>query len=123
MLTGVLSLLAGGITLIRLRTVQLRRTAQTVAEQVIAFRSWVANTGGVCNHLLPAFPDYLGEKKEADGTVLYSKNPALATRELSQIVFDAHGGATFRVTSDNYCNPLNKPDPFPLPVRWKGCLR
>ncbi len=115
MLTGVLFLLAGGITLIRLRTVQLRRTAQTVAEQVIAFRSWVANTGGVwVDHLSPAFPDYLGKEKEADGTVFYSKNPALATRELSQIVFDAHGGATFRVTSDNYRNPLNKPDPFEL---------
>lgn len=92
---------------------QLRNEAVTVAEQVVSFRSWVANTGVVwVNQLTGDFHDFLGKRPDAAGNFFFSKNPALATRELSSIVSKSSTRATFRVTSDEYRNPQNKPDAF-----------
>lgn len=103
---------AGAIAAWNLRTALMRNTARAVAEQVIAFRHWIAGTGVVwVNALQPSAPDYLGQAN-CGGQMFYSKNPALATRELSQIVAATGLNATFRVTSDNYRNPKNSPDAF-----------
>lgn len=103
---------AGLITAYELRTILLRNTAQAVAEQVIAFRSWVAGNGVVwVNSLQKNAPDFLG-RTACGGATFYSKNPALATRELSNIVARSGVNATFRVTSDNFRNLNNKPDSF-----------
>ncbi|MBL8259387.1 MAG: DUF3365 domain-containing protein [Candidatus Competibacteraceae bacterium] len=97
-----------------LKTVQLRNEATASAEQVVAFRAWIANTGVVwVDHLAPEFRDFLGKRTSSDNTSEYfSKNPALATRELSEIVSKTATRATFRVTSDEYRNPANAPDGF-----------
>jgi len=97
-----------------MKTNQLRNEAMASAEQVLAFRAWVANTGVVwVDHLAPDFRDYLGKRANSDNTMeFFSKNPALATRELSEIVSKTATRATFRVTSDEYRNPANAPDRF-----------
>ncbi len=98
-----------------LRTRMLRHEAQAVADQVIAFRAWIANSGMVwVTGLSREFPDYLVRKKEMDGHYLYGKNPALATRELSVIANRSATRAVFRVTSDDYRQQANKPDDFEL---------
>jgi hypothetical protein len=96
---------------------QLRNEATAVAEQVIAFRAWVANTGVVwVDHTTVNFPDFLGRRNGVDGNgnplEFSSKNPALATRELSDIANKTSTHATFRVTSDEYRNAANMPDTF-----------
>mgnify|MGYP001474827092 FL=1 len=87
-LTLVLIVAGLFIGIYTLKTNQLRNEAMASAEQVLAFRAWVANTGVVwVDHLAPDFPDYLGKRASSDGTMeFFSKNPALATRELSTIV-------------------------------------
>ena len=102
------------IGIYNLKTAQLRNEAMASAEQVIAFRAWVVNTGVVwVDHLAPGFGDFLGKRASNDNTMeFFSKNPALATRELSDIVSKTATRATFRVTSDEYRNPANAPDRF-----------
>jgi len=89
---------------------QLRNEARTVADHVVAFRSWVAGYGVVW--VKNNDDDFLGEKYCSRSTSFYSKNPALATRELSTIVNTLSSHTKFRVTSDNYRNPKNSPDDF-----------
>lgn len=104
------ALLAG---LYSLRVEVLRNEAQAVANQVVSFRSWVAKAGMVwVDHLSDDFHDFLVEREGEDGKSYYGKNPALATRELSSIVNASDQRATFRVTSDDYRNPENRPDAF-----------
>ncbi len=112
-----LALMAGAFTtgLIMLREQVLRNEAKAVAEQVIAFRAWVAGTGMVwVNKLSPEFPDYLASRDNFHGDTFYGKNPALATRELSVVANKISQRATFLVTSDDYRQPANKPDDFEL---------
>ncbi len=114
-----LVLIVGGllIGIYNLKQRQLRNEAMAVAEQVVAFRAWVAGTGVVwVDHLAPEFRDFLGKRTGvgANSSTLefYSKNPALATRELSELANKTATRATFRVTSDEYRNPANAPDGF-----------
>ncbi len=96
-----------------LRDKVLRNEAAAVADQVIAFRAWVAGTGMVwVNRLAPGFPDYLAKRENFHGDTFYGKNPALATRELSTIANKLSSRVTFLVTSDEYRQPANKPDSF-----------
>ena len=91
----------------------LRNEAQAVASQVVSFRAWVAQSGMVWVDNLPEdFHDYLASSEGADGKKFYGKNPALATRELSQIANKSATHAKFRVTSDQYRHPNNKPNAF-----------
>lgn len=101
------------VAVYQLRIGMLRNEAQAVAGQVVAFRAWVAKTGMVWVDNLPEdFHDFLSAEKSDSGKTYYGKNPALATRELSQIANTASSHATFRVTSDQYRHPSNSPDPF-----------
>ena len=96
-----------------LKLKQLRNEARAVAEQVVSFRAWVAQSGVVwVDKLTPDFHDFLGQRSIKEGEMMFSKNPALATRELSTIVANSATRATFRVTSDEYRNPANAPDAF-----------
>lgn len=96
-----------------LKAKQLRNEARAVAEQVVSFRAWVAASGVIwVDKLSPEFHDYLGKKLVHEGELMFSKNPALATRELSTIVAKSATRAKFRVTSDEYRNPANAPDGF-----------
>ncbi len=110
-LTVIIIFFAGYFAVIRLQTIHLRNNASTIAGQVVTFRSWIANTGVVwVDNLHPEFQDFLGQRVYNDEIIFYSKNPALATRELSELASKSSIGATFRVTSKNYRNPKNKPD-------------
>ncbi len=100
-------------SLYNLRTKVLRNEAQAIANQVVSFRSWVAKSGMVwVDSLSEDFHDFLAKRDSEAGNAFYGKNPALATRELSDIVNNSAIRATFRVTSDEYRHPENQPDPF-----------
>ncbi len=80
---------------------------------MIAFRSWVAQTGMIwVRKLAPRYHDFLAEEDCVSGGTFYGKNPALATRELSMIADKEATRAIFRVTSDEYRQEENAPDTF-----------
>jgi HAMP domain-containing protein len=107
---------------------QLKSQAETVADNVDAFGSWVAQYGRVW--VKDDNKSYLGhasllqpEEGTPEGTVpppgtkltpvdFYSKNPALAQREFSEAVERSPSQSKFRLTSHNVMNPNNAPDPF-----------
>ena len=95
---------------------ELRIQAQTVVENVNAFGSWVADHGRVW--VKGADSNYLGHEwlkpvnGRGDSVHFYSKNPALAQRELSEVLAKSDAKTRFRMTSDNVMNPKNSPDAF-----------
>jgi methyl-accepting chemotaxis protein len=99
---------------------ELKSQAETVADNVDAFGSWVSQYGRVWvrddnkSYLgqvtLVTAPDSSGAP--SDVWHFYSKNPALAQREFSEVVEKSSSSAKFRVTSHNFMNPVNKPDAF-----------
>ncbi|MEN8177195.1 MAG: DUF3365 domain-containing protein [Pseudomonadota bacterium] len=91
----------------------LRNEAQAVASQVVSFRSWVAGSGMVwVDNLSKDFHDFLAKRPDSNGNFYFGKNPALATRELSELANKSAIRATFRVTSNDYRQPANAPDEF-----------
>ena len=113
--------LIGGAYYLLLRQVyysELQRQARGMADNVDAFGRWVSQYGRVwvrnkadtlylSQVSLPGTP---GAGASADPVVFYSKNPALAQREFSEVVGKSSSVAKFRITSDNWMNPANKPD-------------
>src|ERR1700693_4682934 len=101
---------------------ELKSQAETVADNVDAFGSWVSQYGRVWvrddnkSYLgqvtLVSAPDAAGGPAAGDVWHFYSKNPALAQREFSEVVEKSASPAKFRVTSHNFMNPVNKPDAF-----------
>jgi len=102
---------------------ELKSQAETVADNVDAFGSWVSQYGRVWvrddnkSYLgqvtLVSAPDPAAVAPAASDTWhFYSKNPALAQREYSEVVEKSPSPAKFRVTSHNFMNPVNKPDAF-----------
>lgn len=100
---------------------QLKSQAETVADNVDAFGNWVAQYGRVW--VRDNDKSYLGhaellQNDESAGAPrllpvnFYSKNPALAQREYSEVVEQSASPAKFRLTSHNVMNPNNKPDAF-----------
>jgi len=101
---------------------QLKSQAETVADNVDAFGLWVAQYGRVwvkdndksyLGHM-PVFQneDTTGASPKLTPVNFYSKNPALAQREFSEVVEHSASPAKFRLTSHNVMNPNNKPDAF-----------
>jgi len=107
---------------------QLKSQAETVADNVDAFGSWVAQYGRVwvrdndksyLGHLgLLQNEDPAAATPKLTAVNFYSKNPALAQREFSEVVEHSASPAKFRLTSHNVMNPGNKPDGFEV-----GALR
>src|ERR1700741_5019414 len=107
---------------------ELKKQAETVADNVDAFGRWVSQYGRVWvggdnksylgQGTLVRAPEpaatatAAGTPAAADVWHFYSKNPALAQREFSEVVEKSTSSAKFRVTSHNYMNPVNKPDRF-----------
>ena len=113
---------ASWLILDRIYMNQLKSQAETVADNVDAFGNWVAQYGRVwvkdndksyLGHL-PAFQneDTTGAAPKMTPVNFYSKNPALAQREFSEVVEHSASPAKFRLTSHNVMNPNNKPDAF-----------
>lgn len=112
------------------RTYQQTLTTQgrNIAQFVVTFRKWVANYGAVWSKD-KYLPDkgFLVELEGNNGTLkayrtgeylmsivdfhFYAHNPALATRELSGLT-KADYGWSFRVVSNRYLSPSDKPDPW-----------
>jgi len=100
-------------TLNSLRRQVARNEARAVADQVAAFRSWIAQSGMIwVRKLAPGYHDFLEQQADANGGVFYGKNPALATRELAAVAQRESARASFRVTSDNWRKEENAPDTF-----------
>src|SRR5436309_14707584 len=96
---------------------QLKSQAETVADNVDAFGTWVAQYGRVW--VKDDARSYLGHMPllQADDTTVkpvnfYSKNPALAQREFSEVVARSGSPAQFRLTPHNVMNRANAPDAF-----------
>lgn len=114
--------LIGGAYYLLLRQVyyaELQRQAREMADNVDAFGKWVSQYGRVWvkDKAETAFlseMSFVTDGRDAPGTAVsfYSKNPALAQREFSEVVAKSTTSARFRVTSDNWMNPANKPDPW-----------
>ena len=101
---------------------QLKSQAETVADNVDAFGNWVAQYGRVwVRDNDKSYLGHLGLLQNEDPAAttpnltavnFYSKNPALAQREFSEVVEHSASPAKFRLTSHNVMNPGNKPDGF-----------
>ena len=113
------------LVLDRVYRTELKSQAETVADNVDAFGSWVSQYGRVW--VRDDNKSYLGQvtlvsapesasaapaATSGDVWHFYSKNPALAQREFSEVVEKSASPAKFRVTSHNFMNPVNKPDAF-----------
>jgi hypothetical protein len=113
---------ASWLILDRIYINQLKSQAETVADNVDAFGSWVAQYGRVwvrdddrsyLGHLGLIQPDDMAAMPPKVTEVnFYSKNPALAQREYSEVVERSASPSKFRLTSHNVMNPGNKPDKF-----------
>src|SRR5258708_22566999 len=114
---------------------QLKSQAETVADNVDAFGTWVAQYGRIW--VKDDARSYLGHLpllQADDGATatpgalkavnFYSKNPALAQREVSEVGARSGSPAKFGLTQPNALNPAHAPDPFesaPLqPIREPG---
>lgn len=112
-------LLVGSSSFLVVRNVyfeQLRSQGRNIADNVEAFGTWVARYGRVW--VREDNDSFLGHMEVSslqnrDHVInFYSKNPALAQREFSEIVQSLPIRAKFRMTSHNYMNPANRPDSF-----------
>ena len=99
---------------------------RSIAQQILIFRKWSASFGGVwTKNKYTSGIGYLMEFKTENGTAkaygtgetlmdfgethFYLHNPALATRELSELSKTEYGW-TFKVVSDRYMASQDKPD-------------
>jgi methyl-accepting chemotaxis protein len=96
---------------------ELKAQAQTVVANVESFGTWVAHYGRVWVKD-KSDDSYLSEisalsPESAEARIhFYSKNPALAQREFSEVVAKSTSPAKFRMTSHNVMNPVNLPNAF-----------
>jgi HAMP domain-containing protein/cytochrome c551/c552 len=110
--------------------VSLINQGRSIAQQILIFRKWAASFGGIWtkDKYTPEI-GYLMEFETKEGTAkayqtkeilknfeethFYLHNPALATRELSNLSKIEYGW-TFRVVSDRYMAPESKPDKWEM---------
>lgn len=99
---------------------QLLKQGQSFFDEIIVTREWAANHGGVyikmgpdttVNPYLLKIPNLNVVIKDEYGIAYTLKNPALMTREISEIA-DKKRIFKFKITSLNPLNPKNKPDKF-----------
>lgn len=99
---------------------QLLKQGQAFFEEVVITRQWSAKHGGVyvkvgpdtvINPYLLQIPGLKVVIKDQDGIEYTMKNPALMTRELSEIA-ETKGIFKFKITSLNPLNPTNRADTF-----------
>ncbi len=88
--------------------------------QIVLHREWISDYGGVYVRMRPGMennpwllkvPGLKVTIRDESGETYTLKNPALVTREISELA-EKKGGFRFRITSDNPLNPANAPDPF-----------
>lgn len=99
---------------------ELKSQAKTVVSNVESFGAWVAQNGRVWikegskeSFLSQELYRASCESEDDQSYVhFYSKNPALAQREFSEVVAKSSSPAKFHMTSQNVMNPVNAPDSF-----------
>lgn len=99
---------------------ELKSQAKTVVSNVESFGAWVAKNGRVWvkegskeSFLSQELYNVSCEGDNAQSYIhFYSKNPALAQREFSEVVAQSSSPAKFHMTSQNVMNPVNAPDEF-----------
>lgn len=99
---------------------ELKSQAKTVVSNVESFGAWVAQNGRVWVKE-GSKESFLSQElyrvsceidDEQNFVHFYSKNPALAQREFSEVVAKSSSPAKFHMTSQNVMNPINAPDDF-----------
>lgn len=89
--------------------------ARSHFHNILLMRQWNASYGGVFVEKVPGVESnpYLENPDitTGDGKLYTKKNPALMTREISELA-DKHGMFTFHITSLNPLNPHNDADEF-----------
>ena len=94
---------------------QIDQQARALLQQVMITRTWIADHGGLFvekragieeNPFLPGT-----EIEDRQGKIYLFRNPAMATREISEYAASA-GLYSFRLTSLKLINPANRPLPF-----------
>jgi len=90
-------------------------SAQRYFESILVTRRWSAQYGGVFVYKQPGMESnpYLENPDitAGDGRVYTKKNPALMTREISEMA-NAGSGYKYHITSLKCLNPQNSPDPW-----------
>ncbi|MEW6595112.1 MAG: diguanylate cyclase [Thermodesulfobacteriota bacterium] len=112
-----ISALFSGIYLNHEKTIEqgLKNRARALFSSIAITRKWNAMHGGIYVEKTPGMesnpylknPDIAG----VDGRVYTKKNPALMTREISEIA-EKEGAFQFHITSLRPLNPQNAPDAF-----------
>lgn len=99
---------------------QMVNSGRAFFEEIVVTRKWMAlhqgfyvpiKPGDTVNPYLKAIPGLKVMIEDEDGVPYMFKNPALATREISEIA-DREGVFRFRITSLEPLNPDNAPDAF-----------
>jgi two-component system, NtrC family, sensor kinase len=94
----------------------LTESARSYFKLIVIVRSWVAHNDGIFVWKGPGVDEnpYLEAPvvTTVDGRELVWRNPAMVTRELSQLSNAMSRGIRFRVTSSDPVNPANAPDAF-----------
>ena len=93
-------------------------TARSIFKNILITRKWVSDFDGVFVHKQPGtepnpylpHPDLITET----GDTLFLKNPALVTRELSELSKLIGGEFSYHLSSEKNINPLNSPDSFEI---------
>jgi diguanylate cyclase (GGDEF)-like protein len=112
-----ISALFTGIYLNNQKTIELglKNRAQALYNSLIITRKWNALHGGVFVEKTPGMESnpYLQDPDitAGNGKIYTKKNPALMTREISEIA-DKEGAFQFHITSLKPLNPNNAPDAF-----------
>ncbi len=113
----VISAIYSGIYINNENTIEesLKSRARALYNSIILTRKWNANHGGVFVEKKAGMQSnpYLinPDRITVDGMVLTKKNPALMTREISEIAW-REGAFHFHITSLKPLNPDNEPDAF-----------
>jgi PAS domain S-box-containing protein len=94
----------------------LLTSARMIYNNIVIVRNWVAERDGVFQLKFPGdksnpflvHPELIS----VDNDTLIMRNPALVTRELSELSYKMGKGFSFHLASLKYINPVNKPDAF-----------
>ncbi len=99
---------------------QLLKQARAYSKEITLIRGWIAAHGGVYvkkqpgvseNPYLKDIPTVKAKIIDADQEVYFLKNPAMATREISEMAREERI-FSFHITSLKPINPQNSPDEF-----------
>jgi HAMP domain-containing protein len=94
---------------------QVDRQASTLLQQVVITREWIAKHGGIFVRKQPGVASnpflFPAEFRDMDGHSYVFRNPAMVTRELSELATSA-GLYRFHLTSLKLVNPKNAPSIF-----------